>query len=119
MIALAPAIQGIGVGAMVALIGASRSVFPLLCKFSEISLLQLDLLHISLYTVDSMYEHEQKRTYLSMLIQVGIYIPLLVGLVLLYPWLAGKHKFKFGEKDDSSDETEKLIPHDSNIEKSD
>lgn len=54
-----------------------------------------------------------------MLIQVGIYIPLLVGLVLLYPWLAGKYKFKFGEKDDSSDETEKLIPHDSNIEKSD
>ena len=41
-----------------------------------------------------MYEHAQKRTYLTMLIQVGVYVPLLVGLVLLYQWLAESRKVK-------------------------
>ena len=46
-------------------------------------------------TVDAVYESQQKRTYLSMLIQVGIFLPLLVGLLLLYPWLAGSHKIQY------------------------
>ena len=49
-------------------------------------------LYIYCHTVDFMYELEGKRTYLPMLIQVAIYTPLLVGLILLYPWLAGRHQ---------------------------
>ena len=55
-------------------------------------------------TVDGVYESQHKRTYLSMLIQVGIYLPLLVGLLLLYPWLAGSRKIKYSQEDEETEE---------------
>ena len=55
-------------------------------------------------TVDGVYESQQKRTYLSMLIQVGIYLPLLVGLLLLYPWLAGSRKIKYSQENEETEE---------------
>ena len=60
------------------------------------------------YTVDKVYEGQQKKTYLSMLIQVGIFLPLLVGLLLLYPWLAGSHKYS-QENEDTEQEEDKTI----------
>ena len=62
-----------------------------------------------------MYEHEQKRTYSVMLIQVVIYVPLLIGLIILYPWLVGKYKIKYSQQNEDIDnerEDEKtgLIP---------
>ena len=37
-----------------------------------------------------------------MLIQVGIFLPLLVGLLLLYPWLAGSRKIKYSQEDEET-----------------
>ena len=48
--------------------------------------------------VDVVYEHVQKRTYLVMLIQVGLFLPLLIGLLLLYPWLAGSRKIDYSQE---------------------
>ena len=63
-----------------------------------------------------MYEGVQKRTYLSMLIQVGIFLLLLVGLLLLYPWLAGSHKIQYSqEKEEEEDETTKLFSSKSDL----
>ena len=61
--------------------------------------------------MDVVYERAQKRTYLVMLIQVGIYLPLLIGLLLLYPWLAGSHKIDYsqGKEEEEENETTGLI----------
>ena len=61
-----------------------------------------------IFTVDMLYESQQKRTYLAMLVQVGIYLPLLVGLLLLYPWLAGSRKIKYSQENED-DENERLL----------
>ena len=65
--------------------------------------------------MDVVYERAQKRTYLVMLIQVGIYLPLLIGLFLLYPWLAGSHKIDYsqGNEEEEENETTGLIQTDS------
>ena len=73
--------------------------------------------------VDVVYEHAQKRTYLVMLIQVGLFLPLLIGLFLFYPWLAGSRKIDYshenqdkqgrvegGEEEEVTDETTGLMP---------
>ena len=58
--------------------------------------------------MDALYEHVQKRTYLVMLIQVGLFLPLLIGLLLLYPWLAGSRKIDYSqENQDKQGEVEK------------
>jgi hypothetical protein len=80
--------QGISTGTMTALMGASRSGFPQL--------------------LDYVYEHEGKRNYLSMMIQVGIFVPLLCGLLLLYPWLAGRYKVIYSEQTMKTEESEKV-----------
>ena len=61
-----------------------------------------------------MYEHVQKRTYLVMLIQVGVFLPLLIGLFLLYPWLAGSRKVDYSQEnqeqmEEEADETTGLM----------
>ena len=56
--------------------------------------------------VDYVYERMMKRTYLSMLIQVGLFLPLLVGLLLLYPWLAGSRRVDYSHKDRDREEEE-------------
>ena len=33
-----------------------------------------------------------------MLIQVGLFLPLLIGLLLLYPWLAGSRKIDYSQE---------------------
>ena len=48
--------------------------------------------------MDAVYEHAQKRTYLVMLIQVGLFLPLLIGLLLLYPWLVGSRKIDYSQE---------------------
>ena len=63
--------------------------------FYFISLNVVVVMEYLLLIVDAVYENVQKRTYLSMLIEVGIFLPLLVGLLLLYPWLAGSHKIQY------------------------
>ena len=67
--------------------------------------------------VDYAYEDAQKRTYLPMLIQVGIYLPLLVGFFLLYPWLGGSRKITFSQKTDDAENEEKtkLLSRDSGV----
>ena len=59
-----------------------------------------------------MYESQHKRTYLSMLIQVGIFLPLLVGLLLLYPWLAGSHKIQYSQTINEEEEDKRLVETD-------
>ena len=54
--------------------------------------------------MDGLYEHEKKRTYFVTMIQVGIYIPLLIGLFILYPWLAGKYKVNYSKKNEDTDD---------------
>ena len=54
--------------------------------------------------MDGVYESQHKRTYLSMLIQVGIYLPLLVGLLLLYPWLAGSRKITYSQENEETEQ---------------
>ena len=54
------------------------------------------LVCIYLLAVDKEYERAEERTYLPMLIQVSLFFPLLIGLVLLYPWISEVRK-----KDDS------------------
>ncbi|CAI8048720.1 hypothetical protein GBAR_LOCUS26850 [Geodia barretti] len=71
-------LQGISAGVTTALMGAARSVVPLI--------------------MDVVYEHVQKRTYLVMLIQVGLFLPLLIGLLLLYPWLAGSRRIDYSQE---------------------
>ena len=68
--------------------------------------------------MDAVYEGQQKRTYLSMLIQVGLYLPLLVGLLLLYPWLAGSLKIQYSlenedthEQDDEATKLDRTQKH--------
>ena len=64
---------------------------------------------ITVITVDVVYEHVQKRTYLVMLIQVGVFLPLLIGLFLLYPWLAGSRKIDYSQEnlEQAEEETDK------------
>ncbi|CAI8017907.1 hypothetical protein GBAR_LOCUS10805 [Geodia barretti] len=78
--------QGISVGVTTALMGAARGVVPLI--------------------MDVVYEHVQKRTYLVMLIQVGVFLPLLIGLFLLYPWLAGSRKIDYSQDNQEQAEEE-------------
>ena len=61
--------------------------------------------------VDYAYERQQKKTYLSMLLQVSFLVPLLIGLLFLYPCLAGKYKVKYTqqETDKERDENARLI----------
>ena len=68
-------------------------------------------MRILLTTVDYAYERDQKTTHLSMLIQVGFMVPLLGGLLLLYPCLAGKYKVNYFEqiKEAEEEDREKLI----------
>ena len=61
-----------------------------------------------IFTVDMLYESQQKRTYLAMLVQIGIYLPLLVGLLLFYPWLAGSRKIRYSQENED-DENERLL----------
>ena len=61
----------------------------------------------SVCAVVALYEHELKRTYPVMLFQVGIYLPLLVGLIILYPWLAGKYKISYSEDTEDNGEDER------------
>ena len=56
--------------------------------------------------MDVLYEHVQKRTYLVMLIQVGVFLPLLIGLFLLYPWLAGSRKIDYSQENQEQAEEE-------------
>ena len=63
------------------------------------------------YAVDMTYEKAKKRTYLPMLTLVALFLPLLCGLLLLYPWLGGKHKTKQQPQDrKEDDEKTELIP---------
>ena len=64
--------------------------------------------------MDVVYERAQKRTYLVMLIQVGMFLPLLIGLLLLYPWLEGSHKIDYsqGKEEEEENETTGLIQTD-------
>ena len=41
--------------------------------------------------MDFAYEGAGKRTYLPMLILFSLIFPLWLGLLILYPWLGGKH----------------------------
>ena len=61
---------------------------------------------INFIAVDVVYEHVQKRTYLVMLIQVGVLLPLLIGLFLLYPWLAGSRKIDYSQDNQEQAEEE-------------
>ena len=84
--------QGVGFGALVAANGVSRGVNPYLCRLMFTCCRGVYLNSLYCHTVDVTYELEGKRTFLLMLIQVAIYTPLLVGLILLYPWLAGSRR---------------------------
>ena len=59
------------------------------------------------------YERAKKRTYLPLLSVVGLYLPLLVGLFLLYPWISGRYKSKSSDelrKNHEGNELKKLLP---------
>ena len=64
------------------------------------------------HVVDITYEKAKKRTYLPMLTLVALFLPLLCGLLLLYPWLGGRHKTKELQPQDKKEDDEKteLIP---------
>lgn len=70
--------------------------------------------HYFSYTVDYAYEGAGKHTYLPMLILVALIFPLWLGLLFLYPWLAGKHsrthKSHVEDRNDDDDEHKELIP---------
>lgn len=74
-------------------------------------------------TVDAAYERVQKRTFLPMLILVGLFVPLLVGLLLLYPWIHDRSKkrdpLEKEEEDNEEDEETKLIPKQKSMSDSD
>lgn len=68
------------------------------------------------------YERAKKRTYLPLLTVVGIYLPLLAGLLLLYPWISGRYKSKSSDelhKKEKSNEHAKLLPVTSSARRSD
>ena len=71
----------------------------------------MTVFHI-IITVDIAYEKAKKRTYLPMLTLVALLLPLLCGLLLLYPWLGGRHKAKQQQLQDRKEEDEhtELIP---------
>ena len=91
--------------------GAARGVVPLISKL----VIRLMYDTVTVIAVDVVYEHVQKRTYLVMLIQVGLFLPLLIGLLLLYPWLAGSRKIDYSkenqdkQKEEEEEETTGLI----------
>ena len=66
-----------------------------------------------IHSVDEEYERAGKRTYLLMLTLVGLFLPLLVGLLLLYPWIQERVKTRqqdqFQDREEDSECTE-LIP---------
>ena len=66
-------------------------------------------------TVDAAYELVKKRTFLPMLLLVGLFVPLLIGLFILYPWIKTKKEEKEPPKkqEEHNEETE-LIPVHSN-----
>lgn len=63
--------------------------------------------------MDGAYELVKKRTFLPMLLLVGLFLPLLIGLFLLYPWIKNKKEEKEPpkkqEEEEDNEETE-LIP---------
>ena len=59
-------------------------------------------------TVTSLYEVAEKRTYLLMLTLVGIFLPLLIGLLLLYPWVM--ETITLNQTPDTDEEETELIP---------
>ena len=61
-------------------------------------------------TVDAAYERVQKRTFLPMLVLVGLFLPLLIGLLLIYPWIGDRSKKKESlEKEGEDNEETELI----------
>ena len=62
--------------------------------------------------MDITYEKAKKRTYLPMLTLVALLLPLLCGLLLLYPWLGGGRKTKQQQPQDRNEDHEQteLIP---------
>ena len=64
--------------------------------------------------MDALYEHERKRTFLTMLVQVGIiYLPLLIGLLLLYPCFERLKKSLDTHEVKADNENKLLIPSNS------
>jgi len=61
-------------------------------------------------TVDAAYERAQKRTFLPMLILVGLFLPLLLGLILLYPWIGDRKKKKEPKEKQDEEEENELLP---------
>lgn len=63
-------------------------------------------------TVDGAYELVKKRTFLPMLLLVGLFLPLLIGLFLLYPWIKNEKEEKEPPKkqEEEEDEETELIP---------
>ena len=69
-------------------------------------------------TVDNAYEHVQKRTFFPMLIMVLLFLPLLIGIILLYPWTKSKREKRKSpterQEEGEDDEKTELIPVKSN-----
>ena len=70
--------------------------------------------HTLILAVDSLYEKAEKRTYLLMLTVVGMLLPLLVGLLLLYPWIQERIKEKLQDQENDSEHTELIPQHQMN-----
>ena len=62
------------------------------------------------YTVYGAYEKVKKRTFLPMLILVGLFLPLLLGLILLYPWIGDRSKKKEPKEKQDEEEENELLP---------
>ena len=73
----------------------------------------LGLYNLFYFAVDALYEYEQKTTFLPMLVQVGIYLPLLIGLLLLYPCFERLKKSLNTHKVKDDNENKLLIPSNS------
>ena len=60
----------------------------------------------SIFSVDYAYEGVGKRTFLPMLLLFSFIFPLWLGLLILYPWIAGKRSCDMN-KQSQEDEDEK------------
>ncbi|CAI8004572.1 hypothetical protein GBAR_LOCUS3960 [Geodia barretti] len=80
--------QGISMAMVVALSGVLKMLSP--------------------WWMTSLYEVAEKRTYLLMLTLVGIFLPLLIGLLLLYPWVM--ETITLNQTPDTDEEETELIP---------
>ena len=65
--------------------------------FSTIMLFITVALHSfpSVSAVDFAYEGAGKRTFLPMLLLFSLIFPLWLGLLILYPWIAGKRSYAY------------------------